>query len=1247
MFNWVRGDSSQVYDDRTKKEQAAVRSKRALRLSYETQKLFFTEPELYYRLPALEGKNVPSSFTQLGSGRSGAFVISTTDSASKQRIFMKFYMTTFTRFKLNKEDAATETNVYIQDDRPIREAYTLSMLTGIKGFPFVPTDRSGTPIKPAVYLISKEARKKLFRTLKEGVTAENAQRIDITSAKDAGIFPTEDTNMMGVSMSVAPGKPLMDINLCTDRVDKLGLLVELFATYDRFRTRLRNGRHWDLHPDNIFVDTEVEARTPIDFGDVTSIFSSNAASSWFSVLRNIFDWMMTIKGINNIKEAITRDLRVNIAKKLCCAIHYLWKSGIDNENLAALLASTMQYFNAWDVNVIDRMVAMVKNFGNDAGENNQNKFAAAFENSLQINIDAVQEAFGGTAKATQQLHFPTVTLIDFDLVTCDAIPTHTDAHREKLKQKLPLSERLLQWGTQNLSLNAVNVILYYVTKHLQTSYTEDDDGLWDMAHLFFYTVVIGSHYLMQERGVIQLRAVHLACTMCMSGFSGTKKATTAGALGALSTLTLSETTIDYSTIYGSAVMRDDRILSYIAMFYGSFLSASLVDHERAENLNIIRTNVATAMENLSVVEKRYVSTDDVLLTFRKETKELALEVVIPQGWQAASNSFYDAVKRFSLQAILPYLVVYLAKLSNMYDAPNLASVTTGAPMCARVYNVNPLDVSVSLKNKVWTMTIEANLVCTKITECTGTKNVSTPVLSMSPLGINAELNNRTLLELAKVSVARDQRSLQVQLLLFIDMTQRNTFDVIKPLLLKLLLPNASSATDNLLTHQFSEWPPVDTDPVYMVYKKFLKTPQKQIILPSQAAFLNATKVAAILLDFRVFDSAPTGIFSCISTLTDPTFTSGLDCMSFLQQPSTLDIQHKNDQMSMENGIANIMSCKILLQLEKKGNPQDIAAIVNQAGQLNIQVDDQARGFLTTVIRFIRKISKFNIHALGNVDGVYTRAARAFKMDNEPMVRDFLHKMQRGAMGADVASLVLGKLMYSTSDYWKKLFTNDAANTTDPGQLLWLFIEPYLSDVQKGANFQTFVNNSIGPIVSNFEVLINIARVLDVVDEKAINLRDEVQLMHNAFVAFTQSNTPIWENDKFARYIINTLIRTYYNINDSSRTTCALVTENTKYTSFVNSLANSMATSYYRETGSHEAQRADDDALGLPRRTNMDVGDEGNGMRGLYNDDDSGDDSDDDSEDDNDEFYDLPVNNNPPKENFMNVGATQYFNSRSL
>lgn len=442
----------------------------------------------------------------LGGGASGAFVFLIIPH-NDPKYLIKIYFDAFAKFG---------NDVTIRNDRPIRETYSLSMLNGVKGFPTWDISLSNN-----IFLIDPN-NPTLWNTF---FTTSSCKTSGFHNAADLrGMISLPSFPVLACSMSLAPGKSLMDLKTRDPEIDPIGLLLELIATYQRFSRRMGNGVHWDLHPDNIFIDLKNPPRTKIPTSYIKTFFevdletetepgNQNFIESVKAGLRWADDWVTWVIGkiLKPFEKFIAigefglpylryfkkiREVQNKISPKyrIAAVIHYLL--------IQLQVLGSDDLFHA--KTLFQKMFGQIVRIDLDFDDLSKAVFIQKLNVDDFVNLYAphIHTTFRKlyAKKDTQYVTFPTITLIDFDLVTCDAFPILNNEHKTKLNAMSLgcLTERMLTWLMQNLHLIHVELILRFLRNDFipfMQKKTKNDAAIVDHCHLLAYTFVFATEAL--------------------------------------------------------------------------------------------------------------------------------------------------------------------------------------------------------------------------------------------------------------------------------------------------------------------------------------------------------------------------------------------------------------------------------------------------------------------------------------------------------------------------------------------------------------------------------------------------------------------------------------------------------------------------------------------------------------------------------------------------------------------------------
>ena len=340
------------------------------------------------RIPKLEGplENEFNIGRMLGGGKSGAvlFLVTPKDSPKGQQKVLKIYL-----------DAIDEFGE-ILNERPYREVYTQCMVNGIDGFNCTQCfGLAPYPSGPS------------FNMLKE---------IELPVVKPSLVLYQVT--------SLAGGKSLMDLDLSKLQSSMLnGMCLEIYSTWQVINKRLGNFTHWDFHPDNIFIDVVNKPRNDILY---------NAPNS----IQAFYDFMET-----PVFDTYYESLRFSVINMTANVALTTLEGFFTVFNKIRETASkykpfgTRNYTYDFEKTDLEKQILIAREEGT--------KQAHSDHSSLwEDNIFAADKYFFTTKL---KMEFPTVKLIDFDLVTSTAFPKLLPENEMKKNSYFGITERALQF----------------------------------------------------------------------------------------------------------------------------------------------------------------------------------------------------------------------------------------------------------------------------------------------------------------------------------------------------------------------------------------------------------------------------------------------------------------------------------------------------------------------------------------------------------------------------------------------------------------------------------------------------------------------------------------------------------------------------------------------------------------------------------------------------------------------------------
>lgn len=315
----------------------------------------------------------------LGGGKSGAFLFLVK--------FRKFkWRGTKPNYVLKLYANAYNSINHVQDTRPFREIYTQCAMSGTAGYNCL----LGFAKAPW------ELVSDLFGLTTYSLYESNLQRNKLADGRVLNPVPTQVLFMICTFTS---GTPLLDLNLHTHGHLMPGITLNLFSTLQKAERRLGNFTHWDLHADNIFVDTKCEKRPPLPLAFFGKLSFNHI---WEKVERLTAD------------KAELEEFRLD------------WNNMLERMNLIKdhfRQTQVMTFLFQW---LTERPYYVYK--GNLV-------FDAA--------IDQAKKEFD--VYMNRKLAYAHVTLIDFDLANSDQFASVDPIHKAKLASVLPMAERTLSW----------------------------------------------------------------------------------------------------------------------------------------------------------------------------------------------------------------------------------------------------------------------------------------------------------------------------------------------------------------------------------------------------------------------------------------------------------------------------------------------------------------------------------------------------------------------------------------------------------------------------------------------------------------------------------------------------------------------------------------------------------------------------------------------------------------------------------
>lgn len=335
-------------------------------------------------IPAFDKENLLDYIeveNTLGGGKSGAYLfkirLKRNNRKTDGQFVLKLYATAYN--SLGR----------VQDTRPFREVYTQCAMSGSSGYNCL-LGFARAPWSSVDKLFAKTTKELYDDKLKRNPKLADVRMIDTLPA-----------SVLFMICTFSKGTPLLNLDLNEFGEYMPGIVLNIISTHQKAERRLGHFTHWDLHADNIFVDTECENRPPIPVA-----FIGNFDPSWI---------LTKLRKIPLPEYTPPRSPGWSFETSL------------------------------WDPTV-QNMRQVIANY-KETGEIVQlNDFTAALDFCTNNEIKAVRELSLTFDKFINRLiYYPTVTLIDFDLANSDEFPKLDRIHQGKLTSPLPVAERTLTW----------------------------------------------------------------------------------------------------------------------------------------------------------------------------------------------------------------------------------------------------------------------------------------------------------------------------------------------------------------------------------------------------------------------------------------------------------------------------------------------------------------------------------------------------------------------------------------------------------------------------------------------------------------------------------------------------------------------------------------------------------------------------------------------------------------------------------
>jgi hypothetical protein len=366
----------------------------------------------------------------MGGGKSGAFVFQLTERGTQKKRIMKMYIDAFTP------------SDRVNNVRPFREVYAQCVMSGFKGY---------NCLDDVCTTRWKHVKDVFFKTSEAvgvddpSVSVSNKKYYKDEGETDGRFFTKlKGEHLVLIMMTtVSEGTPLMNLDISKMSEDRLiGTTLEIMAVIDTSKNRFgrRWYAHWDLHPDNIFVDLNKRSRGDIQFN----------FDDWTRSIRNFFSSINLPSPDDNtmsttVKNALKTTLH-DVGGDILAVVQVgLSRRGeISKEIFNQVEAQTKKYIHG---DLEDRKNQLTKYLQNKLGSTNKLvcetvNFAWQFVLSIIYRWISVVRTW---ITSDLRISSPKVTIIDFDLVSSRRFNELNNEQIAKLDSDILVTERTIAW----------------------------------------------------------------------------------------------------------------------------------------------------------------------------------------------------------------------------------------------------------------------------------------------------------------------------------------------------------------------------------------------------------------------------------------------------------------------------------------------------------------------------------------------------------------------------------------------------------------------------------------------------------------------------------------------------------------------------------------------------------------------------------------------------------------------------------
>ena len=446
----------------------------------------------------------------------------------KRTVALKLYFDAFDRYG------------NVNNTRPFREVDAQCKLSGHRGFncqlavktlrwgdiknrlfrtgknTSVPKDGS------ADYVEKKDMIEDEIGIFKEGTWPEKNETLepDIYTIELPYIPKHDNQKVLVMVTDWTPGQPLLNLDLSQlERSQLLGLFLELAAVWQRGYHIFKEDKHfahWDLHPDNIFVNLDPDCaprgnvRLPVEAtlkrarGLVQTFLVASLPPSSRDAL------------VPKLKQALVSTFDGFLEAQLGHLVYQNARSGLGlvkeaiQEKIPQALDKSLKDLEALLLEKLNKIVPKTA-YKNSQDDNLKKKAIRMLRESAQVAIrSAVRYLRRLFLQPDLVLRFPQVTVIDFDLLTSERMFRLEVEHTGKLKSMVPITERAVAFLLRNVPTE-VGVAWIRALSAMFRDFPAKERPYYlvDLNHLLTYMFVLGVHYQVpQEMKKGGVQALH-------------------------------------------------------------------------------------------------------------------------------------------------------------------------------------------------------------------------------------------------------------------------------------------------------------------------------------------------------------------------------------------------------------------------------------------------------------------------------------------------------------------------------------------------------------------------------------------------------------------------------------------------------------------------------------------------------------------------------------------------------------------